>query len=108
LGERRDGESLDNVREKAETERNVRYAIAIALVAAAVVAAVVLSSLHLGPHGQYVNMGGLTGAHAGDVTWRDERAGWQIPVAIVIGVLGIGGAVVAAHGKRSRVEIAPS
>jgi hypothetical protein len=100
------------VREKAETERNMRYAIAIVLVAAAVVAAVVRGSLHLGPHVLFekFNSGGLGGHIRGPRVHSEyERAGWQIPVAIVIGVLGIGAAVaVVARGRRSRVEIALS
>lgn len=97
------------MREKAETERNVRYAIAIASVVAAVVAAVVLGTMHLGPHVPFINMGGLGGHIRGPaVVSRYERADWQIPVAIVIGVLGIGAAVtVVVRGRRSRVQIAP-
>ena len=87
----------------------MRYGIAIALAAVAVAVAVALASLQLNPHGhQFINMGGLTGVNAGQVTWTAARAGWQVPVAIVIAVLGIGAATVVAYRRGSGVPIAPN
>jgi ABC-type uncharacterized transport system permease subunit len=101
---------VDKKPTKAETQRNVRCAIAIILAAVAVVTAMVLGSMNLGPHDQFINMGGLAGHIRGPaVVWKYQRADWQIPVAIVIGMLAIGAAgALLARGRRSRIEIAPS
>ena len=60
---------------KAETQRNVRCATAIILAAVAVVTAMVLGSMNLGPHVQFINMGGLAGHIRGPAVNRDWDAG---------------------------------
>jgi hypothetical protein len=78
------------------------------LAAVAVAAAVVLGSLPLNPHGhEFLNMGGLDGhIHGPAVIWTGARAAWQIPVAVVIAVLGIGAAVAVANRRSPVVPIA--
>jgi hypothetical protein len=104
----------------------VRYRIAIVLAGAALVAALVLASLHLNTHPYepfaIINTGGPTGQINGPaqipfwtavregITSRPPavRASWQIPVAIVIAVLGIGVAPLVAYRRGSRVPVAPN
>jgi hypothetical protein len=59
-----------------------------------IVGAVYLASLDLDPHGrEYLNTGGLTGRSAG-FFWTPTQAVWQIPVAILISLLGVAAGLV--------------
>ena len=72
----------------------MRRLAAALLVGIALVGAVYLASLHLGPYLPFsnINMGGLNGHIRGPASVPvHEWAGWQIPVSILIGVLGVAG-----------------
>jgi hypothetical protein len=74
----------------------VRYVLAIILAAIALGGAVFLASAHLKTHGHYhcVTTTGTPGScdHAYSY-WVVGRFWWQIPAAIVIAAVGLGGVV---------------
>ncbi len=85
---------------RRETGRNVRYALAIILAGVTVAGAVFLATVHLKMHGHYhcVPFSGLPGyCDPSRSFWVVGRFVWQIPVAIVIGAVGLGGAVAVAR-----------
>jgi hypothetical protein len=77
----------------------MRRLLAALLVGTALVGAAYLGSPRLGNQGTCLSMGGLGGPiPASQRGWFPcgpyHRAGWQIPVSVLIGVLGVAGGLV--------------
>lgn len=87
----------------------MRYGIAVLVAGLAVGGAVYLGSLHLGAPGPYrcFSTGGVVPCYVNGSSRVVDRAGWQIPVAVLIAILGIGtGALIAR--PRSGGEVSTS
>ena len=83
----------------------VRRALAIAVAGIALIGATFLATANLTLHGHYHcdPRGAPPGFKCNLYRsyWVADRAAWQIPVAIMIGAVGLGAAILLARGKKS-------
>lgn len=87
-------------RGRSQRDVNARSVLSIAIAGIALAAATFLGSSHLKMHGRYQcdPIPGHPGhCYVASSYWLVGRYGWQIPVAIVVGVVGVAAAVAVAR-----------